>query len=226
MYRDDLTEQIIRETAAAGAPLIGARFNPNFSPPYAMNYTLGFQRAITNTSSAEIAYVGTRGVKFTLNRNYNEPDRVTGIRPNPNDINGIYTDDSQQTNYNSLQLSFKQRMTNGLQFNSNYTWGKGMGYGGGDVGQGFNGDTYGGIEDFDGIDVARGANAGDIEHSFVTSAVYDVPTPLANVRAARYLFGGYIRHFQSDERRANQYLSNRRTARSDRLGQCHQQELL
>jgi hypothetical protein len=191
MYRDDLTELIIAESKTAGAPLIGARFNPNFSPPYAMNYTLGFQRALNSSTSVDLAYVGTRGVKFTMNRDYNQPDRVTGIRPNRNDIDGIYTDDSQQTNYNSLQVGIKQRMTRGLQFNSNYTWGKAMGYGGGDIGQGFNGDTYGGIEDFQNVKIERGVNAGDIEHSFVTSAVYQLPTVFASSPVAKHLLGGW-----------------------------------
>jgi hypothetical protein len=115
---------------------------------------------------------------------------VTGIRPNPNDIDGIYTDDSQQTNYNSLQTGLKQRMSHGLMFNANYTWGKAMGYGGGDIGQGFNGDTYGGIEDFNNVKIERGVNAGDIEHSFVTSFVYDIPAPWTNT-TVKHLLGGW-----------------------------------
>jgi hypothetical protein len=66
-----------------------------------------------------------------------------------------------------------------------------MGYGGGDIGQGFNGDTYGGIEDFHNVKIERGANAGDIEHSFVTSALYNVPTVFANSPVARQVLGGW-----------------------------------
>jgi hypothetical protein len=189
VYRDDLTALILAQTGTT--PIIGTRFSTSFHPPYAMNYTLGIQRAITAATAVDIAFVGTRGVKFTLNRPYNTPDRITGIRPNPNDINGTYIDPSQQTNYNSLQASLKQRMTSGLLFNANYTWGKALGYTGGDVGQGFNGDTYGGIEDFWAVKIERGPNAGDVTHNFSSNWVYELPTPFANSAAAKQILGGW-----------------------------------
>jgi len=89
-----------------------------------MNYTLGFQRALHRSLVLETAYVGTRGVKFNLYRNFNDVDRVTGLRPNPNDITGPYLDNSGQSNYNSWQTSLRQRMTRGLLFNLHHTWGK------------------------------------------------------------------------------------------------------
>ena len=189
-YRDDLTALILAQTGTT--PIIGTRFSTSFHPPYAMNYTLGFQRAITSSTSIDASYVGTRGVKFTMNRPYNTPDRITAIRPNPNDINGTYIDPSQQTNYNSLHTALKQRMMKGLLFNMNYTWGKALGYTGGDVGQGFNGDTYGGIEDFWAVKIERGPNAGDITHNVSANWVYEVPTlSFADSGLARQLFGGW-----------------------------------
>jgi hypothetical protein len=189
VYRDDLTNLILAQTGTT--PIVGTRFSTDFHPPYAMNYTLGFQRTLTPTTAVDIGYVGTRGVKFTLNRPYNTPDRVTAIRPNPNDINGTYIDPSQQTNYNSLQASLKQRMTHGLLFNMNYTWGKALGYTGGDIGQSFNGDTYGGIEDFDQVKIERGPNAGDMKHNYSLNWVYEAPTPFANSVISRHLLGGW-----------------------------------
>jgi len=189
VYRDDLTALILAQTGTT--PIVGTRFSTNFHPPYAMNYTLGIERAITSTTAFDIGFVGTRGVKFTLNRPYNTPDRITAIRPNPNDINGTYIDPSQQTNYNSLQTSLKQRMTHGLLFTANYTWGKALGYTGGDIGQGFNGDTYGGIEDFDTVKLERGPNAGDMKHNFSTNFVYEVPTPFKGSSISRHTLGGW-----------------------------------
>lgn len=188
VYRDDLDALILAE--AGNNPTVGTRFSTSFAPPYAMNYTLGFQRALSSTMALEAAYVGTRGVKFTINRPYNTPDRITAIRPNPSDINGTYIDPSQQTNYNSLQVTLKQRMTRGLLYNLNYTWGKALGYTGGDIGQGFNGDTYGGVEDFAAVKIERGPNAGDITHNFVTNWVYEIPSPFAST-AAKHVLGGW-----------------------------------
>src|SRR5436309_12490073 len=70
-----------------------------------MNYTLGIQRALTPSLVLESAFVGTRGVKFVMVRTFKLVDRITGIRPNPGDIQGSYNDNSQQTNYNSWQRS-------------------------------------------------------------------------------------------------------------------------
>src|SRR5262249_46214607 len=74
VYRDDLTALILAETSAT--PIIGTRFSTSFHPPYAMNYTLGIQRSLTPSSMLDMSYVGSRGVKFTLNRPYNTPDRI------------------------------------------------------------------------------------------------------------------------------------------------------
>lgn len=189
VYRDDLLP--IVESRLSGQPLIGARFDVNFHPPYAMNYTLGFQRALTPSTVVDMGYVGTRGVKLTLNRPYNTPDRISGIRPNPSDISGTYIDGSQQSNYNSLQTSLKQRMTHGLVLNVNYTWGKGLGYTGGDTGQSYSGDYYAAIEDFEVVKIERGLNAGDITHNFIASWIYAVPTPFANSLVARSVLGGW-----------------------------------
>lgn len=189
VYRDDLTKLILSQ--AAGTATIGTRFDTNFHPPYAMNFTLGLQHALWSGSVLEAAYVGTRGVKFTLDRPFNTPDRITAIRPNPNDINGTYIDGSQQTDYNSLQVSLKQRLLHGILYGFNYTWGKGLGYTGGDVGQSFSGDTYGGIEDFNQVKIERGPNAGDVAHAASFNWVYEVPTPFRTLPIAKYALSGW-----------------------------------
>ncbi|MBI4471835.1 MAG: TonB-dependent receptor, partial [Acidobacteria bacterium] len=107
LYLEDMIE--VLRTEFQGRPQIGNRYDPNSKPPYAMNYTLGFQKELTTTLMLETAYVGSRGVKFNMARPYNSPNRITGIRPNRNDISGNYTDSSQQTNYNSWQTSLRQR---------------------------------------------------------------------------------------------------------------------
>src|SRR5438552_9354367 len=111
VYNEDMVPVVVAQKRSAQS---STRINPNFQSPYAMNYTLEIQRALTSNLVLETAYVGSRGVKFNLSRTYNPVDRVTGIRPNPNDIQGTYLDNSQQTNYNSWQTSLKQRFTRGL----------------------------------------------------------------------------------------------------------------
>ena len=189
IYNEDTVK--IVEAEGGGKPQIGGRWNPNMNPPYAYNYTLGIQHALNPTLMIETAYVGTRGIKFNMRRPYNPPDRITGLRPNPNDISGDYNDTSQQTSYNSWQTSLRQRMTKGLLFNIHYTWGKGMSITGGDTAIQSIGDTRYTIEDFDLWKLDRSPSSGDVTHNLVLDWVYDVPTPFADSVVARHVFGGW-----------------------------------
>jgi hypothetical protein len=169
-----------------------ARFNPNFESPYAMNYTLGIQRALSSSIVLETAFVGTRGVKFFMTRTFNQVDRVTGIRPNPGDVQGLYVDNSQQTNFNSWQTSLRQRLTRGLQFNVHHTWGKALSYVGGDIAPGYMGDSRNnGIEDFNNIRIERSLSAADVTHNVTLDWVYQAPTPFAKSLVSRQVLGGW-----------------------------------
>jgi len=188
-YTEDVAKIILAETA--GKPQVSNRWNPNLKPPYAYNYTLGIQRALTSSMVLETAFVGTRGVKFNLNRTYNRIDRVTAIRPNPTDIQGSYLDNSQQTNYNSWQTSLKQRFNDGLLFNIHYTWGKAMAYTGGDIAPGYMGDSTGSIEDFLNVKIERNPSTGDVTHNVVIDWVYQIPTLFRNSAVGRTILGGW-----------------------------------
>jgi hypothetical protein len=156
-----------------------------------MNYTLAVQRALTSTLVFETGFVGSRGVKFNLHRTFNPVDRVTGLRPNPGDIQGDYLDNSQQTNYNSWQTSLKQRLKRGLAFNVNYTWGKALSYAGGDIAPAYIGDSRMSIEDFTNIKIERSLSTGDVTHNMTVDWVYLAPTPFANSAVARQVLGGW-----------------------------------
>src|SRR5206468_4225188 len=130
-YNEDMVGIVLAQNRSSQA---SNRINPDFQSPYAMNYSLEIQRALTPSLVIETGYVGSRGVKFNLSRTFNQVDRISGIRPNPADIQGTYLDNSQQTNYNSWQTSLKQRFRHGLALNVHHTWGKALAYAGGDVG--------------------------------------------------------------------------------------------
>jgi len=190
-YGGDIADRVATEARARPQLASATRDNPQTKPPYAMNYTLGFQRALTSSLVLESAFVGTRGVKFNMTRTGNQIDRITGLRPNPNDIQVSYIDNSQQTNFNSWQTSLRQRPTHGLLYNVHYTWGKALSYTGGDTGHGSYGDTRGGIEDFGNVKIERSLSTGDVAHSVVLDWVYQAPTPFANSVLARNALGGW-----------------------------------
>ncbi len=73
----------------AGDPLAGFKpqqcnvmgVNPNLRTPYVYEYSLGIQRAITNTISLDIGYVGNMGRKFISALDINQPQLINGFSP-------------------------------------------------------------------------------------------------------------------------------------------------
>jgi hypothetical protein len=126
-----------------------------------------------------------------MSRNYNEPDRLTGIRPNPSLSSAAYLDNAQRTTYHSLQTSLRQRAWRNVTFNLNYTLSRNMAHTGGDGTPGFIGDSIGSVQDFFDIDSAWGPASGDVTHLFVGSAIYQVPEDRWSSPIARYLIGGW-----------------------------------
>jgi hypothetical protein len=122
IYNEDMLQRYSAIYTPSPLSPVGLLVDPHIQTPYAHVFTVGVQRALGSTTVADAAYVGTRGYHFRMARTYNEPDRLTGIRPNPNLSQATYVDDSQETTYNSLQTSMRQRLTNKLQLNLNYTW--------------------------------------------------------------------------------------------------------
>ena len=51
--------------------------DPNLRTPYAAEYSLGIQHAITHALSLDIGYVGNKGTKFVSNVEINEPNCTT-----------------------------------------------------------------------------------------------------------------------------------------------------
>ncbi len=187
-YNEDMVPIVLGQKRAAQ---MSTRINPNFQSPYAMNYSLEIQRALTSTLVLETAYVGSRGVKFNLSRTFNPVDRLTGVRPNSNDIQGTYLDNSQQTNYNSWQTSLKQRFARGLAFNLHYTWGKTLAYSGGDVGAIYLGDSRTLSEDFNNVKIERSLASGDVAHNVSVDWLYQAPTPFSNSKISKQVLGGW-----------------------------------
>jgi hypothetical protein len=187
-YNEDMVGIVLGQNRSSQA---STRINPDFQSPYAMNYSLEIQRALTPSLVLETGYVGSRGVKFNLSRTFNPVDRVTGIRPNPNDIQGTYLDNSQQTNYNSWQTSLKQRFTHGLALNVHHTWGKALAYAGGDVGAIYLGDSRTLSEDFNNVRIERSLASGDVTHNVSVDWFYQAPTPFSNSPIARGVLGGW-----------------------------------
>jgi len=177
--------------AQGGPPIVGLLIDPQLQAPSAMVNTLGFQRTLGNSRVLEMSYVGTRGYDISLYRTYNQPDRITGLRPNPSLNQASYYDNSQSTNYHSMQVSFRQRPVRHFSYNVNYTWSKALAQAGGDGTPGFIGDSTANVQDFFDVDSEWGPASGDITHLGVGSVIYEIPESNFSKPAARYLLGGW-----------------------------------
>ncbi|MBI2690206.1 MAG: TonB-dependent receptor [Acidobacteria bacterium] len=167
-------------------------FDPHIQNPYSMNTYFGVQREVAGGMILESAFVGTRGLKYRLRRQFNEVNRLTGLRPNPDLGTGIYFDSSQTSSYYSWQSSFRKRLSRGFMGSAHYTWGKGLSYSGGDTGASFSGDTVVAVQDFFDVRSNYGPSAGDVKHNFVGEFLYQTPA-LAQMRnpIARSTIGGW-----------------------------------
>jgi outer membrane receptor protein involved in Fe transport len=190
LYNDDFRKVVAQRNLTGGVTNVFSVFDPNIQNPYSMQYSLGFQREITGTLVLESAFVGVRGVKLITHRMIDQPDRITGLRPNPLLSATYYVDASQQSDYNSWQTSLRKRFSHNLSGSAHYTWGKGLSTQGGDSGAYYGSDGGGHIQDFYNIRAERGPSAGDVTHYFVTEWVYALPR-LRNWNALRYALGGW-----------------------------------
>ncbi len=174
-YNDDLIKIIDSETKARGWINSFSVVDPHLQNPYTMQYTLGIQREISSSLAFETSLVGTRGVKFLMQRWMNEPSRLTGLRPNPVLNVNYYVDSTQQSSYVSWQSSLRKRFSHGLSGSLHYTWAKGLSTAGGDIGAYYQGEADARTQDFFNPRADRGPSTGDITHYFTGEWVYEAP---------------------------------------------------
>ncbi|MFL6414210.1 MAG: TonB-dependent receptor domain-containing protein [Bryobacteraceae bacterium] len=167
-------------------------FNPNLQSPYVGLVYFGVQHAITSSLVFETAFVGNRGLKYPLARLYNQPDRVTGVRLNPNLNQGYYIDNSQQSWYSSWQNTLRKRFSHNFTFAVHYTWAKQLATETGDISAYYQNNTNARVQNFFNLRPEWGPADGDITHYFNADWVYSLPT-LASVGNSfvKQAFGGW-----------------------------------
>jgi outer membrane receptor protein involved in Fe transport len=166
-------------------------FNPNLQMPYALVSYFGIQQELTSSLVLETAYVGNRGVKFPMNRTYNLPNRVTGVRPNPSIAQGYYVDNSQTSWYHSFQTSLRKRFAHNLTFAVRYTWAKQLATDNGDIGAYYQNDANVRAQDFFNLRPEWGPADGDINHYFTADWVYTLPALKSSNAFVRTAFGDW-----------------------------------
>ncbi|HEY6989479.1 MAG TPA: TonB-dependent receptor, partial [Bryobacteraceae bacterium] len=149
--------------------------DPNLQMPYVLASYFGVQHSLTSSLVLESAYVGNRGVKFPINRTYNFPNRVTGVRPNLDLSQGYYLDNSATSWYHSWQTSLRKRFTRNFNFAVRYTFGKQLATDSGDIGAYYQNDANVRAQDFFNLRREWGPADGDTTHYFSADWVYQLP---------------------------------------------------
>jgi Carboxypeptidase regulatory-like domain/TonB-dependent Receptor Plug Domain len=165
------------ELNAANPRILGHGFENE--TPSMRTWQVSYERQLTQTLMAEIAYVGSKGTHLVVCYNPNEVQPGPGsqasrrlLQPLSNVSTIVQCDPRNKSNYNSLQGKLLKRFSGGLQFLASYTFGKSLDFGasaasgGGAVG---NGQTV------TRMDLWRGPSGFDVKHRFVLSSVWDLP---------------------------------------------------
>ncbi len=117
-------------------PLVVTTQSKNFRNPEAWNWNVTVERELPWKSTVTAAYVGRRGLHLQREADINQPTLATRAANPGVNINAIRpyqgygsireTDNVASSRYNSLQLSWNRRITNGLLFGVAYTLSKSM----------------------------------------------------------------------------------------------------
>jgi hypothetical protein len=171
------------------SPLSLASFDPNLRSSYTQQFNLTLQHELPGQLTIQGAYVGNVSNKLfyqrELNRAIFRPGATTGNTndrrifnqpfvggPDPLPFGSIgLFESTSNSNYHSLQLQARKRMSHGLSFLSSYTWSKAISFT-----EPILSLSVGGFEqDPDRIDLERALAAFDRRHNFTTSLIYDTP---------------------------------------------------
>ncbi len=153
----------------------------------AQHYSLNVQQNF-GFGTLSVGYVGNHVTHLLTDgvitpRNINRANAVTGARPLTERYGDIFAVGGYpQSNYNSMQVSFKRNLTRGLRFNANYTWSHAID------------DVVGFFKDYQDENNARAERASsdqDVRHNFTFDAGYDIPFSKFFENAPRRLTEGW-----------------------------------
>jgi hypothetical protein len=145
--------------------------NQNFRAPYIYNYNLQVEKSLGSAAVFQIGYVGSSAHKLSVMLNINQAPLAGGPRPfatqypafgDINQLNSV-----GDSNYNSLQTTFKIRSWHGLNSQFSYTWGHALDFV----------SAYRGTLPLDSTNLRAEYGNGDFDtrHSFSASFVYNIP---------------------------------------------------
>jgi Carboxypeptidase regulatory-like domain/TonB dependent receptor len=147
-------------------------FNPNFKQGYVYHWSGGLQQQFKQYVF-EANYVGTKGTQLPLTYNVNQDiaggTSTAARRPYQGFNNITYTTPMDDTSFDGLQLRAERRYTSGFSLLVSYTLSKTLDIGG----EQLLGDLL--LRDVTNVKAEHSLSSQDVRHSFITSALYDLP---------------------------------------------------
>lgn len=156
----------------------------DYKDPYSVQWNLSVDRYVGYGVGVRISYIGMKTTQLAWAPDLNQMtsstqfaiNRPLSDRPFPN-WGIIFTRTAGATAYyNALQIEANRRFSNGLTFNSTYTWAKNLADNGGPNSSGFPGETGGGrAADLYDRRSEYGSDYATRRHRSISTVVYDLP---------------------------------------------------
>jgi hypothetical protein len=108
-------------------PPSGFGFNRDLRTPYVQHWSVTVQRSLGGSRVAEIGYAGSKGTHLWSARDINQAGPSAAqmnLRPDPRFSDVTQIDARANSNYHSLQASFRQRLQKGVSMLASYTYAK------------------------------------------------------------------------------------------------------
>lgn len=186
------------ELNAANPLVFGHAFSNE--TPHMDTWQVSYERQLTNTLMAEVAYVGSKGSNLIWVGNINEVQPGPGsqasrrlIQPLSNVATINYFAPTNRSSFNSLQVKLNKRFADGLQFLGAYTFGKSLDYAGAPAS---GGGAVGGPQSVTLFDQSRGPSGFDVKHRFVLSYVWELPFGKGHKMASGGIGGAVFGNWQ------------------------------
>ena len=136
--------------APYGQPAEG--FAPHLQLPYTLQWNASIEQAFGNSQAFTVTYVGSHGARLLQQNEFNSS-------VNPNASAFFFNENGLTSDYDSLQIQFRRRLSRGLTALASYTWSHCLDYG---------------STNFD-IGYQRGNCSFDVRHNFSTAFSYQLP---------------------------------------------------
>jgi len=147
-------------------------FQRSYPNPSANEWNLNLQRRFTSHDVLSIAYVGQNGTHILINPNLNLPTPGPGAvaprRPYPNLGDGTLNCTCANSSYNSLQVTYQNRLSSGFDWQAAYTYGHSLDTSSGNT-------NAVGIQNPQNLNLYKGNSDFDVRRSLVLSWSYDLP---------------------------------------------------